>query len=172
MLLIFFREKFSGCTLSTKIRFGFPARHQIENTNTATNSSKNSIYTCVKSVTIYKQFCCEASKLKKNYKSFLSHHHPIFSPIAAAHNMLLAHAKAWHIYDKEFRPNQNGKITIVLESEYFVPKTESEADKQAAYRGMVWSLGWLADPVFKGDYPEMMKKTIEEKSRAKGLPCR
>ncbi|KXJ21201.1 cytosolic beta-glucosidase [Exaiptasia diaphana] len=90
----------------------------------------------------------------------------------AAHNMLLAHAKAWHVYDKEFRPSQNGKITIVLDSDFFVPKTESEADKQAAYRGMLWSLGWMADPVFKGDYPEMMKTTIEEKSRAKGLPCR
>ncbi|KAK3742947.1 hypothetical protein QZH41_014187, partial [Actinostola sp. cb2023] len=89
-----------------------------------------------------------------------------------AHNMLLAHAKAWHIYDKEFRSSQGGKITIVLYSSYFEPMTESEADKQASHRGIQWSLGWIAHPVFKGDYPEIMKKTIEEKSRAKGLPCR
>jgi len=79
--------------------------------------------------------------------------------------MLLAHAKAWHIYDKEFRSSQGGKITIVLYSSYFEPMTESEADKQASHRGIQWSLGWIAHPVFKGDYPEIMKKTIEEKSR-------
>ncbi|KAK3744959.1 hypothetical protein QZH41_000292 [Actinostola sp. cb2023] len=30
----------------------------------------------------------------------------------------------------------------------------------------------MAEGPYKGDYPEIMKKTIEEKSRAKGLPCR
>lgn len=89
-----------------------------------------------------------------------------------AHNMLLAHATAWHIYDKEFRATQNGRITIVVNTQYFDPKTEREADREASNRGMEWYFGWIAHPVFKGDYPQVMKDSISEKSRSKGLLCR
>lgn len=86
--------------------------------------------------------------------------------------MLLAHATAWHIYDKEFRSKQQGRITIVLNTQYFDPKTDSEADKAASNRGIEWYFGWMAHPVFKSDYPQIMKDSIAEKSRQKGLPCR
>ena len=86
--------------------------------------------------------------------------------------MLLAHAKAWHIYDKEFRASQGGRITMVLNSQYFDPKTDSQTDTQASYRGIQWYFGWMAHPLLKGDYPEVMKKSIAEKSKAKGLQCR
>jgi len=58
------------------------------------------------------------------------------------------------------------------------PKDSSSAkDKEAARRAMVYSLAWIADPVFKGDYPEEMKQragkrlpsfTEEEKKKLKG----
>ena len=91
---------------------------------------------------------------------------------AAGHNMLLAHAKAWHTYDKEFRSMQHGKVSIVVNSQWFEPKTKKEEDIKAAERGIQWYLGWMAHPVFKGDYPAVMKKRILEKSRAKGIPSR
>lgn len=37
---------------------------------------------------------------------------------------------------------------------------------------MQWFLGWMAHPVFIGDYPEVMKTRIFEKSKAKGIPSR
>lgn len=93
-------------------------------------------------------------------------------PYQAGHNMLLAHAKAWHTYDKEFRQVQDGKISIVVNGQWYEPKTNKEEDIQAADRGMQWFLGWMAHPVFFGDYPEVMKSRIKEKSDAIGIPSR
>ncbi|KAF6211407.1 hypothetical protein GE061_011919, partial [Apolygus lucorum] len=42
----------------------------------------------------------------------------------AAHHMLIAHAKAYRVYDEEFRPTQQGRVTIALNSMYHFPKTE------------------------------------------------
>lgn len=86
--------------------------------------------------------------------------------------MLLAHAKAWHTYDKEFRSAQQGKVSLVVNAQWYEPKTNKEEDIKAADRGMQWFLGWMAHPVFIGDYPEVMKTRILEKSKAKGIPSR
>ena len=86
--------------------------------------------------------------------------------------MLLAHAKAWHTYDKEFRSAQQGKVSLVVNAQWYEPKTNKEEDIKAADRGMQWFLGWMAHPVFIGDYPEVMKTRIFEKSKAKGIPSR
>ncbi|XP_015759806.1 PREDICTED: lactase-phlorizin hydrolase-like [Acropora digitifera] len=91
---------------------------------------------------------------------------------AAGHNMLLAHAKAWHTYDKEFRKVQKGKVSIVVNGQWYEPKSTKEEDIQAADRGMQWFLGWMAHPVFIGDYPEVMKSRIKEKSEAVGITSR
>lgn len=91
---------------------------------------------------------------------------------AAGHNMLLAHAKAWHTYNKEFRGIQNGKVSVVVNAQWYEPKTSKEEDIKAADRGMQWFLGWMAHPVFIGDYPEIMKTQIMEKSKVKGIPSR
>lgn len=93
-------------------------------------------------------------------------------PYKAGHNMLLAHAKAWHTYDKEFRKVQKGKVSIVVNGQWYEPKSTKEEDIQAADRGMQWFLGWMAHPVFIGDYPEVMKSRIKEKSEAVGITSR
>lgn len=87
--------------------------------------------------------------------------------------MLLAHAKAWHTYNKEFRQKQKGKVSIVVNAQWFEPKTDKEEDIKAADRGMQWFLGWMAHPVFvNGDYPKIMKERILEKNKAQGLTSR
>ncbi|XP_073245033.1 cytosolic beta-glucosidase-like [Porites lutea] len=93
-------------------------------------------------------------------------------PYQAGHNMLLAHAKAWHTYDKEFRSAQQGTVSLVVNAQWYEPKTNKEEDIKAADRGMQWFLGWMAHPVFIGDYPEVMKTRILKKSNAKGIPSR
>lgn len=47
----------------------------------------------------------------------------------------------------------------------------SESDKEAAYRDMQFNLGWFAHPIYtaKGDYPEVMKKRVKERSEQQNL---
>lgn len=51
-----------------------------------------------------------------------------------SYTLLLAHAKAYHLYDREFRPTQHGEIGITMDSFWFQPASESPADIEAADR--------------------------------------
>lgn len=88
----------------------------------------------------------------------------------AAHNLLRAHAKAYHVYNDEFRLEQNGKIGITLNSDFSFPKTQTKADIEAAERAMQFFLGWFAHPIYseKGDYPPIMREIIDKNSEKEG----
>nr|CAD7458315.1 unnamed protein product [Timema tahoe] len=86
----------------------------------------------------------------------------------AAHTILKAHATAYHVYDTEFRAQQNGKIGITLNNDWQEPKTDSDDDKLAAELAMQFHLGWFAHPIYIGDYPEIMKERIANNSKAEG----
>lgn len=63
-----------------------------------------------------------------------------------------------------------GKISITLDSDWKEPASGSEKDKAAAERAMQFKLGWFANPIFKnGDYPDIMKARVAEKSKQQGL---
>ena len=66
----------------------------------------------------------------------------------AGHNLLLAHGKAWHVYDKDFRRYQKGKVSIVLNAGWYFPINQEEKELKAVERGMAWSLDWFANPVY------------------------
>lgn len=52
-----------------------------------------------------------------------------------AYNNMKAHAKAYHIYDEEFRAEQGGKITINSAASYYYPKDPTNPlDVMAAER--------------------------------------
>nr|CAD7593610.1 unnamed protein product [Timema genevievae] len=89
----------------------------------------------------------------------------------ASHVVLKAHARAYHVYDDEFRSTQNGKISIALNSNYMYPKTDSDDDVYAATVAMQFNLGWYAHPIFStdGDYPAVMKERVAASSTAQGL---
>ncbi|KAL1513061.1 hypothetical protein ABEB36_002539 [Hypothenemus hampei] len=82
---------------------------------------------------------------------------------------LLAHAKAYHIYDKEFRPTQKGKISLVLDTPWNEPISDSANDKEAAEREMQFGFGWFANPVYLGDWPDVMKERINNRSSQEGI---
>ncbi|XP_063234975.1 myrosinase 1-like [Bacillus rossius redtenbacheri] len=90
----------------------------------------------------------------------------------AAHNVLKAHARVYHLYDDHFRSQQRGKVGITLNTEYPMPKTNSEADINATEIYLQFQLGWFAHPIYssEGDYPAVMKERVANKSRAEGLP--
>lgn len=86
----------------------------------------------------------------------------------AAHNLLLAHAKAVDLYRREFKPTQQGRIGITLNCDWREPKPSDDAqefqkNQEAAERALLFNLGWFADPVYFGDYPEIMKQRVGDR---------
>ncbi|CAL8355045.1 unnamed protein product [Merluccius merluccius] len=81
-------------------------------------------------------------------------------PLVVAHNLIRAHAKAWHTYNTQFRPTQRGEVSIVLGSHWVIPQRgqATEANVELCQRSMELVLGWFADPIFRdGDYPASVK---------------
>ncbi len=84
-------------------------------------------------------------------------------PYLAAHQLLLAHGKAVKRYREEFQPKQKGRIGITNNGDWREPYSKSVEDKAAAQRALEFFLGWFADPVYLGDYPEVMKERVKER---------
>eukprot|EP00873_Tetraselmis_striata_P014797 jgi/Tetstr1/435061/TSEL_024031.t1 len=74
-----------------------------------------------------------------------------------AHHQLLAHAAACRLYRSKYR-SQGGRIGIALNGMYFTPLNPGDqGDCDAAQRANEFELGWFADPLYFGDYPQVMK---------------
>ncbi|CAG4943882.1 unnamed protein product [Colias eurytheme] len=84
-------------------------------------------------------------------------------------NLLLAHARAYHIYDKVYRRLYNGSIFITINAEWYEPVNKH--NKQSAYDSNQFVWGQYAHPIFSavGDYPAVMKERIAKKSREQGF---
>ncbi|CAH1424084.1 unnamed protein product [Lactuca virosa] len=98
-------------------------------------------------------------------------------PLYAMHNMLLAHGKAAKLYHEKFqaihKPKQGGLIGLVIHCFMYEPLTDSDLDREAAERAMIFNIGWSFDPPIFGDYPKEMRDyhgselprfSLEEKS--------
>lgn len=86
-----------------------------------------------------------------------------------AHTLLKAHAKAYHLYRDTYWKEQQGQIGIAANSDYYYPKTNSSDDIEAAETWQQFNLGWFTHPIFKGDYPEVLKKRVSEASAKQNL---
>lgn len=96
---------------------------------------------------------------------------PGTAPYIVAHNLLKAHAEAWHLYDEKYRAKQGGIVGITINSDWAEPRNPyKQEDVDAAIRVIQFQLGWFAHPVFNGDYSDLMKNRIRERSLAAGLP--
>nr|CAH7741390.1 unnamed protein product [Callosobruchus chinensis] len=83
--------------------------------------------------------------------------------------LLKAHAEAWHIYDKEFREKQKGRISIVVDYSWWEPLiTNNTAFTDAADAGIQFMSGLYANPVYLGDWPTIVKKRVAELSKKEG----
>uniref|UniRef100_A0A3B3BVB3 Lactase n=1 Tax=Oryzias melastigma TaxID=30732 RepID=A0A3B3BVB3_ORYME len=105
------------------------------------------------------------------YGSFApGNHDPGSLHYVAGHNVIKAHAEAWHVYNDKYRAEQKGRISITLNSDWAEPRNPyKQEDIDAAKRYMDFFLGWFANPIFVGDYNEPMKRIIRERSLANGL---
>ncbi|XP_072393183.1 myrosinase 1-like [Diabrotica undecimpunctata] len=86
-----------------------------------------------------------------------------------AHNLIKAHAEVWHLYDKHYRHKQNGVVGITMDSFWAEPNSDSQEDQDAAERMRQFIYGWYANALVNGDYPEVMRKVIAERSAAQGF---
>ncbi|XP_023080454.2 beta-klotho isoform X1 [Piliocolobus tephrosceles] len=85
----------------------------------------------------------------------------------AAHNLLVAHALAWRLYDRQFRPSQRGAVSLSLHADWAEPANPyTDSHWRAAERFLQFEIAWFAEPLFKtGDYPAAMREYIASKHR-------
>ncbi|XP_046973687.1 myrosinase 1-like [Vanessa cardui] len=93
---------------------------------------------------------------------------PEFAPYLCNKHTLLAHAKAYRIFDQEFRPKYSGRISfanILLWVDPFYPK-----DVELAELGRQQLMGKYSHPIFSesGGWPPSIEKAMLEYSLAHG----
>ncbi|KAL5705686.1 beta-glucosidase [Ranunculus cassubicifolius] len=81
-------------------------------------------------------------------------------PYLAAHNILLAHAEAVHLYRTKYQEKQKGQIGITLLGFWIEPLTNSSQNIAASQRIRDFHLGWFLDPLVYGKYPAIMRKIV------------
>ncbi|KAM9374918.1 lactase-like protein [Phaethornis superciliosus] len=88
----------------------------------------------------------------------------------AAHHIIKSHAEVWHSYNNTWRSEQQGMVGISLTSGWGEPiDPYDQTDREAAERYIQFHLGWFANPIYRGDYPEVMKNYVGRKSTQQGL---
>ncbi|XP_024142564.2 lactase-phlorizin hydrolase [Oryzias melastigma] len=91
-------------------------------------------------------------------------------PYIVGHNLIKAHAEAWHVYNDKYRAEQKGMVSITINSDWSEPRNPyKQEDITAARRLLQFYIGWFAHPIFNGDYSEVMKTVVRERSLAAGL---
>ena len=84
-------------------------------------------------------------------------------PYVVAHNLLVSHARIVDLYRRKYQDTQKGVIGITNNCDWREPLTDSAEDKAAAQRGLEFFMGWFADPVYFGDYPQVMRTNVGDR---------
>ncbi|XP_075986680.1 myrosinase 1-like [Anticarsia gemmatalis] len=90
----------------------------------------------------------------------------------AIKNLLLAHARAWHLYDKEYRDKQKGICGITIATDFREGASDSAADIETGKLALDFEVGLYSHPIFSstGGFPERVVKRIAQKSAEQGFP--
>ena len=84
-------------------------------------------------------------------------------PYLVGHNLLRAHGETVDRYRCKFQDRQKGIIGISNNCDWREPLSNSSEDVEAAQRSLEYFLGWFADPIYFGDYPESMRAGLGER---------
>lgn len=97
----------------------------------------------------------------------------------AAHNLLLAHARAWRLYEREHFSQWKALVSLALHADWAEPANPFlDSHTAAAQRFLLFELGRFLEPLLgtryedkhsKGDYPQEMKTYLEERAQIMGL---
>ncbi|ERL89543.1 myrosinase 1 [Dendroctonus ponderosae] len=85
------------------------------------------------------------------------------------HHVLLAHAKTYRLYQRKYKKTQQGKMGMVISASPKLPASNSSEDAEAVERAYLFDLGWFANPIVFGDYPEEMKQIVANRSKAQNF---
>jgi beta-glucosidase len=84
--------------------------------------------------------------------------------LAVAHHHLVAHGLTVNRFRSLVASGHaSGTIGIAPNISWVDPYTDSEADRQAALRGIQWSWDWFLDPICFGEYPEPLAGWFADK---------
>ncbi|CAN4093067.1 unnamed protein product [Withania somnifera] len=98
-------------------------------------------------------------------------------PYIVAHNIILAHSAAVRLYRRKYKSTQHGFVGLNLFAYRPLPYTNETADIMAVPRVYDFYIGWFANPLMFGDYPDIMKRNVgsrlpkftrEESTQVKG----
>ncbi|KAK2440233.1 beta-glucosidase [Trifolium repens] len=84
-------------------------------------------------------------------------------PYLAAHHQILAHAAAASIYRSKYKAKQGGQLGLVVDCEWAEANSDKIEDKTAAARRLDFQIGWFLNPLYYGEYPEVMRERIGDK---------
>ncbi|XP_073010431.1 beta-glucosidase 12-like [Typha latifolia] len=84
-------------------------------------------------------------------------------PYTACHNQLLAHATAVRLYRRRFQAKQQGVIGITLNTNWFIPYSNSKSSVRATKRALDFNFGWFMEPLTRGKYPLTMRKFVGDR---------
>ncbi|KAI1786207.1 beta-glucosidase [Ganoderma leucocontextum] len=84
-------------------------------------------------------------------------------PWIVGHHLILAHAYTCKLYREEFKAKQGGSIGITLNGDLALPYDDSPENIAAAQHAFDVAIGWFADPIYLGDYPEYMKEMLGDR---------
>lgn len=84
-------------------------------------------------------------------------------PWIVGHSVILSHAYAFRLYHEEFRAAQGGQIGITLNGDWAMPYNDSPQNVEAAQHALDVAIGWFADPIYLGHYPEYLKQMLRER---------
>ncbi|XXG54093.1 hypothetical protein AAC387_Pa03g2060 [Persea americana] len=95
--------------------------------------------------------------LEDEYKGWLS---PKIVEDFTAYADLCFREFVYRLYQEKYQARQKGEIGININCVWFVPYTNSTADVKATQRALDFYIGWIANPLVFGDYPEVMKEYV------------
>ncbi|XP_056637774.1 cytosolic beta-glucosidase-like [Diorhabda sublineata] len=84
-----------------------------------------------------------------------------------ARHILLAHAKAWRVFDTQYRPTLKSRNTIVVDSDWYEPATS--ADEEAAETKLQFVHGMYMHPIVFGNWPQIMIDNVAKFSQVQGF---
>ncbi|GLJ16560.1 hypothetical protein SUGI_0283410 [Cryptomeria japonica] len=83
-------------------------------------------------------------------------------PYIAAHYQLLSHAAAVARLRKN-EATKNSSVGFPINQFWYEPLTNSSEDLEAQQRALEFTVGWIFDPIFFGDYPSSMRRIVGER---------
>ncbi|CAG9830296.1 unnamed protein product [Diabrotica balteata] len=85
-----------------------------------------------------------------------------------AYVLLKSHAAMYRMYKKEF-PDYKAPMSIVIDCQWIEALTNSPKDREAAERQRQFECGLYFNPVFNGDWPQVVKDRIAYRSEKANL---